>query len=267
MPGLGEVSRGMRALVGHTGFVGSNLRRAGGFNSMFNSSNYRDIAGQHFDEVVCAGVAAAKWIANKEPEADRAGIAALTDVLSQADIGRFVLVSTIDVYPDPSMAVDEAFDPAGHPNHAYGTNRLALEKWVSSHHPDHLIVRLPALFGPGLKKNALFDLLHDNSVEKINPESRFQFYPVKRLAADIATAAAADLRLVNLFTEPVAMSTLIERHFPDAPVGPASAPAPSYRLTTRHGRCFGGDDRYMLSSDGVLASIADFVSEERAASR
>ena len=52
MPGLGEVSRGMRALVGHTGFVGSNLRRAGGFDSMFNSSNYRDIAGQHFDEVV-----------------------------------------------------------------------------------------------------------------------------------------------------------------------------------------------------------------------
>jgi nucleoside-diphosphate-sugar epimerase len=254
----------MRALIGHTGFVGSNLLRAGGFDSMFNSSNYRDIAGRRFDEVVCAGVAAAKWIANKEPEADRAGIAALTDVLAQADIGRFVLISTIDVYPDPGMAVDETFDPAGQPNHAYGTNRLALEKWVAARHADHLIVRLPALFGPGLKKNVLFDLLHDNGVEKINPAGRFQFYPVKRLAADIATAAAADLRLVNLFTEPVAMSTIIERYFTGAPVGPASTPAPDYRLTTRHGRRFGGDDRYVLSSEAVLASIAEFVGEERA---
>ena len=254
----------MRALIGHTGFVGSNLRRAGGFDSMFNSSNYRDMAGQRFAEVVCAGVAAAKWVANSAPEADRAAIAALTDVLSQAHIGRFVLVSTIDVYPDPAMAVDETFDPAGQPNHAYGTNRLALEKWVAARHPDHLIVRLPALFGPGLRKNALFDLLHDNSVEKINPAGRFQFYPVKRLAMDIATAAAVDLRLVNLFTEPVAMSTIIERQFPDAPVGPASTPAPDYHLTTRHGRLFGGDDRYVLSGDAVLASIADFVSEERA---
>ena len=222
------------------------------------------MSGRRFDEVVCAGVAAAKWIANSVPEADRAAIAALTDVLSQADIGRFVLISTIDVYPDPSMAVDEAFDPAQHPNHAYGTNRLGLEKWVGLHHPDHLIVRLPALFGPGLKKNALFDLLRNKSLEKINPDGQFQFYPVGRLSADIATAAAADLKLVNLFTEPVAMRSIIERHFPDAAVGRASTAAPRYRLTTRHGRLFGGDDRYVLSSDAVLASLANFVSEERA---
>jgi hypothetical protein len=165
------------------------------------------------------------------------------------------------------MSADEAFDPAGQPNHAYGTNRLALETWIAARNPDHLIVRLPALFGPGLKKNALFDLLHNNSVEKINPAGRFQFYPVKRLATDIATAAAADLKLVNLFTEPVAMSTIIERSFPGAPVGPASTPAPDYRLTTRYGRLFGGDDRYVLSGDAVLSSIADFVSEERAGLR
>jgi dTDP-4-dehydrorhamnose reductase len=267
MPRPTEFRSGMRALIGHTGFVGSNLLRAGGFDAVFNSRNFRDMAGQRFDEVVCAGVAAAKWIANREPEADRAGIAALTDVLSQADIGRFVLISTIDVYPDPSMAVDEAFDPAGHPNHAYGTNRLALEKWVSARYLDHLIVRLPALFGPGLKKNAVFDLLHNNEVEKISPDGRFQFYPVRRLAADIATAASAGLKLVNLFAEPVAMRTIIERHFPDATLGRASTSAPSYRLTTQHGRLFGGDDRYMLTSDAVLAALADFVRDERAGVR
>jgi nucleoside-diphosphate-sugar epimerase len=252
-----------RALIGHTGFVGSNLLRRGGFDATFNSRNFRDLAGQHYDEVVCAGVSAAKWIANRAPEADQTAIAALTDVVAQAAIGRFVLISTIDVYPDPSLAIDETADPTGQPNHAYGVNRLALEAWVASRYPDHLIVRLPALFGPGLKKNALFDLLHNNQVDKINPASSFQWYPVDRLSGDIATAAEAGLRLVNLFTEPVDTRTIIDRHFPKARVGPPTEPAPRYGLRTRHGRHFGGDEHYMMAGDAVLASMADFIAEER----
>ena len=138
-----------------------------------------------------------------------------------------------------------------------------LEAWVASRYPDHLIVRLPALFGPGLKKNALFDLLHNNQVDKINPASSFQWYPVDRLSGDIATAAEAGLRLVNLFTEPVDTRTIIDRHFPEARVGPPTEPAPRYGLRTRHGRHFGGDEHYMMAGDAVLASMADFIAEER----
>ena len=52
---------------------------------------------------------------------------------------------------------------------AYGKNRLQLERWVRQDHPDALIVRLPALYGKGLKKNFLYDL-HTITPAMLRPE-------------------------------------------------------------------------------------------------
>ena len=40
-----------RALIGFTGFVGSNLARLhpGGYTDLYNSANFRAMAGQHYD--------------------------------------------------------------------------------------------------------------------------------------------------------------------------------------------------------------------------
>ena len=62
------------ALIGYTGFVGSNLARQLRFDATYNTSNIESIAGEEFDLLVCAGVRAEKWIANANPDADRAGI-------------------------------------------------------------------------------------------------------------------------------------------------------------------------------------------------
>ena len=43
----------MKALIGYTGFVGSNLQRAARFDALFNSRNYRAMADCNFDLVVC----------------------------------------------------------------------------------------------------------------------------------------------------------------------------------------------------------------------
>lgn len=256
-----------RALIGHTGFVGSNLDRAGSFTDRFNSSNIATMSGERFDEIVCAGVSAVKWLANKEPERDWAGIEPLLGALSTVETDRFTLISTIDVYPDPTAPFDEDAALAGLDNHAYGRHRLAIEAFVRDRFPEALIVRLPALFGPGLRKNALFDLLHDNATQSINPAGVFQWYPVERLAADIETARAGNLRLVNLFPEPIAMSAIIEDHFPDAAVGEPKTPAPRYDLRTRNGALFGRSDGYLMGQDAVAAAIGRFVASERAAPR
>lgn len=248
-----------RALVGHTGFVGSNLKTALPFDSFFNSSNFRDMAGGHFDLLVCAATPAVKWYANAHPAEDRAAIAALLDVLDATRIERMVLISTIDVYPDPSRPLDESaqIDPAaGQP---YGRHRLEAERWVRERFERHHVVRLPALFGPGLKKNALYDLLHDNQVEKINPASVFQWYPVTRLAQHLTRIIEQDLPLVNLFPAPLPTRRLLDGLFPRAPVGPAREPAPVYGLRTRYAPALGGSDGYVMAADDCYRAIATYV--------
>lgn len=252
-----------RALIGHTGFVGSSLSAAGRYTDFYNSRNIGAIAGEHFDEIVCAGISAVKWLANREPEKDLQGIDALLQPLSAAKADRFTLISTIDVYPDPAAQQDESFDPSGLPNHPYGQHRLAVEKFVTERFERVLIARLPALFGAGLKKNLLFDLLTGNETGKINPSSSLQWCNLQRLPNDIETARTASLGLVNLFPEPVPTSDILARYFPGAHVGAPSEPAPHYDLRTRHAALFGGEGGYIASRQSVLEDIGRFVEAAR----
>ena len=253
-----------RALIGHTGFVGGNLLAAGGFARTYNSQNINSLAGERFDEIVCAGISAVKWLANKEPEADWAGIQHLLDALAQVRTERFVLISTIDVYPDPTQPLDEDAELARlSSNEPYGRHRQAVEQWVTARFPVCSIVRLPALFGAGLKKNALYDLLNGNQIEKINPASMFQWYPTDRLSGDLARIAKAESRVVNLFTEPVAMRDIIVRFFPEAKVGPEVLPAVRYALRTKHALLFGGTPPYVMSTSQVLKAMGNFINREQ----
>ena len=146
---------------------------------------------------------------------------------------RFTLISTIDVYPDPSEPHDERVEVPADAGQPYGRHRLAVEAFVKARFGQALVARLPALFGRGLKKNMIFDLLTGNQTDKINPAGVFQWYPLSRLADDLGRAWQADLGLVNLFPEPVPSSRIIDSLFPQACVGAPTEPAPHYRLQDR----------------------------------
>lgn len=254
---------GTHALIGYTGFVGSHLERAGIFNAYYNSTNFQEMAGREFDFMVCAGVSAAKWVANREPEQDKARIEALTNVLARITVREFILISTIDVYPNPASGGDETevIDEAAL-NH-YGRHRLELEKWVREHFPLTRIVRLPALFGPGLKKNILFDLLNQNQVDRINPLSAFQWYPITHLWQDLLRVCAYDLKLVNLFTQPLSTQVILDHLFPNAVVAAPAEPGPRYHLRTIHAAEFGGANGYVMSAEACLYAMEDYITGEQ----
>jgi hypothetical protein len=246
------------ALVGHTGFVGSNLLRQATFDDCFNSRTIAEIRGRSYDLIVCAGLPAAKWIANREPESDRANVLALSSHLSEVDAEEVVLVSTVDVYPVP-FGVDELTptELAGHP---YGAHRLAFEDFVRAQFPRVSVVRLPALFGTGLRKNVLYDLLNGKLLEAVDPSSEFQWYDVCRLWADLQVARSAGLELVNLAVEPVATGEILDRCFPGVRVGGVGLQT-RYDVRTRHAAAFGRSGPYLGSRDEVLDGIAAFVEE------
>lgn len=250
------------ALIGHTGFVGSNLARQGSYAAFFNSRNIGDIAGA-YDRIVCAGVSAKKWVANKEPEADLAAIRMLMANLDKVEASHFTLISTIDVFQD-STGLDEASEPKRDGLHPYGLNRLYLEDYVRSRFPDHLILRLPALYGQGLRKNIIFDLLNQNMVENINPNTCFQWYPVSRLQHDIDLAIGAALPLAHLATEPCWTTDILSRFFPDVATGP-SGPLIAYDFRTRFAEVFGGRSPYVMSKDQILDDLGIYIEAERSA--
>ncbi|MCB2130519.1 MAG: hypothetical protein KDE03_15975 [Rhodobacteraceae bacterium] len=149
----------MDALTGYSGFVGTNLLAQHEFAARYNSANLPEIAGQSFSTLVVSSAPAAMWQANTAPEADRAGLLAQLGHLEKARADRAVLISTIAVYHDPSTRPDE--HGGGYETEtAYGAHRRTFEEGFAAAFPHHLIVRLPALYGLGLKKNFLFDLMN-----------------------------------------------------------------------------------------------------------
>lgn len=255
------------ALIGHTGFVGGTLLRSRHYDDLYNSSNIGRIAGAKYDRLVCAGVSAAKWLANKDPASDRTGIARLTDALDKVEAREFILISTIDVYPVTSLALDEDAAIDASLNHSYGRHRYELEQWVRQRFPHAQIVRLPALFGNGLKKNLLYDLLHKCGVPTVHPEAQFQWYPMRRLNHDLERVRGAGAPLINLFPEGIAMAEITSAFFPDVEVGSAEGPAPVYGVRTKYASLFGGANGYMLDATVILGELARYIASSRRSAR
>lgn len=149
----------MKALVGYTGFVGSNLYAAGDFDAVYNSKNIEEAFGTEPDLLVYAGLRAEKYLANNAPEKDMELIYQAEENISKINPKKLVLVSTIDVFKVPN-GVDEMTKIDTVELHPYGYDRYQLEVWVRENYPDALIIRLPGLFGKNIKKNFIYDYIN-----------------------------------------------------------------------------------------------------------
>lgn len=305
-----------KALVGCTGFVGSNLDRSTAFDGRYHSANIAEAFGTRPELLVYAGVRAEKFLANVQPEKDLENIREAFDNICRIEPKRLVLISTADVYKDP-VGVDESTPIDEEDLHAYGANRYCLEKWVREKYPEAVIVRLPALYGRGLKKNFIYDYIQRippmltvqkyeelraaddflvpyyadqgngfyqcgelsdrerqelrayfvrvgfSSLQFTDSRSRFQFYPLDRLWADLETILAAGRRLVNIVTEPVSAGEVYRYLCGGTFVNETAKGPVSYDIRSRYGADFGaGDSPYLLDKQAVLDGLKRFVSAQ-----
>ena len=149
----------MNALVGYTGFVGSNIYASGQFDAVYNSKNIEEAYGTNPDLLIYAGLRAEKYLANNAPEKDMELIIQAEENIKKINPKKLVLISTIDVFKIPKD-VDENSQIDTVDLHAYGYNRYQLELWVRENYPDALIIRLPGLFGKNIKKNFIYDYIN-----------------------------------------------------------------------------------------------------------
>lgn len=251
----------MNTLIGYSGFVGSTLLKQTHFSALYRSTNIYEIESREFDIVVCAGAPAQKWIANRAPADDREKIDVLINHLRTIKCKKFILISTVDVFKEP-LGVDELTPVDESGLHPYGLHRRLLERFVEQHFPNYLIVRLPGLVGPGLRKNVIFDLLNTNNLHAIESRDIFQFYPMINLWYDIQTALEAGLSLVHLTAEPISVAEVSLQGFGRPFTQTQEKPPARYDMQSLHGQIFGSPGQYQYSARETIQAIRAYVQSE-----
>lgn len=248
----------MKALIGYTGFVGANLLDQMYFDKVFNSSNIAEISENEYDLVVIAAPSAVKWKANQEPEVYMSMVDNLLINLRDVRAKFVVHISTIDVFADPNN-VDENTNIDTSSLHPYGQQRYKIEEYVRVHFPQHLIVRLPGLFGKNLKKNFIYDMLNNNALDLTHKDSIFQMYDLSNLWKDISIAINSNIRLVNFATEPVSASEIATRVFKVEFNNITEKKPVLYDVKTIHYEKYSGHNGYIYSKEAVVSQLIAFV--------
>lgn len=252
------------ALIGCTGFVGSTLRRSTSFDDGFHSTDINRIDGNSYDLIVSAAAPAKKWLANQKPVEDAAAIDGLIQHLRTVKANAFVLVSTVDVFQSP-VRVDEQSEISLEGLQPYGYNRRRLEIFVREHFELSLIVRLPGLVGPGLRKNIIYDFLNHNNLDRIDSRHVFQFYPMVNLWTDIQKALKSGLNLVHLTAEPVSVAEVARVGFGQNFTQIIDGMTPvRYDFRTLYANLWGREGgAYQYSREDSLRAICDYAETEK----
>lgn len=250
-------------IIGHRGFVGSNLSRQFLGATGSGRKEIEVLAGHTFGDIYCAAPQAKKWWANQNPEQDRLEVDTLIKACRQlACTGSFILFSTVDVY-DPPVGVDERCQPS-EASHPYGRHRFMLEQTILDLFGGQArIIRLPALVGHGLKKNVIYDLLNNNNVEQINPNSAFQWFNLEHLPSIIDRVKHLESgKILNVASEPLATGSILDAWFADvkerlnwdaAPIG--------YDVRTVHG--LEGSPYLYSAEDALNLHLRPYIEAQR----
>lgn len=230
----------MNALIGHSGLIGSVLAQGLAVDSVYRGSNIADIQHQEFDTVYCAAPSGNRMLANQQPDWDTKNVQRLADCLRTVQAQRFVLIGSVDAVHAPDSV--------------YGHNRLALEHFALTQFAQCYVIRLCTLIHPRISKNLLFDIRHQQYLDRINSEMARQYYPLNRLCQDVGTVIAHDIRTINLVSEPVADCDIVKRFCPGVKM--ISEPTRPYDLHST-----GPFGQYVLSQAQVFEHIAEYLND------
>ena len=157
------------------------------------------------------------------------------------------MISTISVYDNPA-------------DNAYGRNRLYLENYLRNNHDNVSIVRLPSLFGNRLKKNLLYDIMHEDYDYLPNINSTFQYYCLDHIWSDIKIVLDNKLEVVNFSTEPIRLSDMFEL-LSLSPLSGSSLVV-EQNMMTDHAHLWERDSKYLYNKEEVLNNLRKFINKK-----
>ena len=242
----------MMGVIGASGFIGTNF--------MDNFPAAVPISREHLessqvielDTLVIAAPGARKYEINQNPEVDRENIIRLLEQITRSiRTRRITLFSTIDVYKLP-IEVNE--DSEIRTDLSYGGNRALFEIEIRNLAPVVNIRRLPGLFGPGLKKNLIFDLINNrqDQLSNYSSESIFQYIHIDEAIKLGVEESLEQHEILNVVTPPIKVSDIVSLPMNYEPK------SVSYNVMTKH-----HSKNYFLEKTDVIDAIQSFVSKQR----
>jgi nucleoside-diphosphate-sugar epimerase len=186
-------------IIGGNGFVGSGIRRV--FErkhscTVISRSNYEDAKSIRFDIIINANGNSKKFLAAEEPKEEfAASVGSVQQSLIDFPTGLYVLCSSVDVYPDCSSPASTREDtPINIARLSfYGFHKYLAEQCVRRYAPKWLILRFGGFVGPGLKKNPIYDMLH-NAPLRVSVDSAYQYLPTDNAGEATVALITAGVR-------------------------------------------------------------------------
>ena len=133
-----------------------------------NRQNARDLLarGSSYDAVIHCAFTPAKGLTSADLPAYYADNLKLTEELLRIPCGKFIYLSSIDVYPvDKTLHAEDEIIPLGLPGSPYPFTKLLAEALVKSSSASHLILRPGLMLGKYMRANNLYRLLHEDPAE------------------------------------------------------------------------------------------------------
>ncbi len=175
-------------VLGGKGFIGSAFIRFCEKQKIdcdcIDLDNYDVFKGSNYDILINAAGNSKKYLSNERPVEDfRFSLEALLCSFFDFSFRKYIYISSIDVYTDhedPARNREDSIVEIENISH-YGFHKYMGERMVMHYLPDWLIIRLGGVLGPGLKKNPVFDIIHDVPL-RVSRESKYQYLSTDYLA-------------------------------------------------------------------------------------
>lgn len=227
-------------IVGGNGFVGAAfvrlLKKLGVSFANITRENYRDFVGTECSVLINANGNSMKYVAERDALKDfdlsvRSVVKGLRDITAQ----KYVFLSSGDVYPDPSGPSSSSESSAICVDRIsrYGAHKYLAEQVVRHAASDWLIFRMSGFCGPGLRKNAIFDMLAGDVV-RLGRDSELQYISTDR-AADLmwrVVTSGLSCEIVNIGASGTIALRDIHSYIGSASAFAEHAPTLRYELDT-----------------------------------
>ncbi len=159
-------------VIGCGGFVGSALC---GFiaktdNELIgiNKKNYNDFINSEFDILINSATPSKRYWALNNPLADfKATVGLTAEIVYNWRYKKLVQISTVSA----KLQL----------NHPYGIHKHLAEQLVLNSNQNNLVIRLGNLFGEGLNKGIIYDIIKGNPLF-VSGDSRYSFIDVEKAA-------------------------------------------------------------------------------------